>query len=445
MTIGKREQRVIVGIAGLGLIGALHFFVFSGRNQQFQEAIVTFNTAKDTAGAVSKIRNIGVLTKMNEDSKKLDESYVEIVKGLELKKNPAFVVPTPDPKETDPSKHQKILDDKRAEQKEVVYAEIRKVMEFDPKRAAAAGATAKNGKTDMAFLGEGAGKGWRLPVQLPPNLGEGVLRDLLSDIDGTLRIIDGIDKGQTDLITRQRAYYEAQLLKLGVDNSLYKNTNVELSLQAQGEPVPLIHKVAHAMLLEKAVEKDPQWKGQIEKLLEINPPYAPIKSLGDSDMYFMYEQLVRLNATLEIMVKNEVSQVFGVVLEGPTYLEKQEQLGENDPKIQGAWKRPLAIPSPWVLNFSRDPALTGKNAPAQADTNPADMATDIGFVSPIILEFKATNAAGWKVIHQTLNSFPMAEVDQISMFGDKKPDSGEIYWQVRFSFVLQLFMVQTAS
>lgn len=439
MKFGKREQRVIVGVGGLLSIGALHMMVFSARNQFFQESITARATAQDAIqGGIATIRNPGMVTKMNEESAKLNEEYGAIVKGLEIKRHPAFVMPAPDPKAS-PEDQAKVLDEKHAEQVQAFVEEVQKLLEFDAKRGGK-----RNGKTDMAFFGPAYGNGWKLPLQLP-NVGEGVMRDLLSDLDGTLRIIDGIDKAQTDLISKQRAYYEAQLTRLGVDNAMYKDPNEETSLRAQGESVPLIHKIVHAMLIEKAVENDPQWKGQIWKLLEIQPPKGPMKPLAEMEMYFLYEQLVRLNATLELMVKNEVSQVFGVILENPKYLEKMEKLADFDEKSEGSWKqgRPPAGPSPWVLNFARDPGLNGKNAPVQLEVLGPDMATDIGFVTPIVVQFKASNAAGWRVIHDVLNSFPMAEVDQMSMVGDRSSDSGEVYWQVRFSFVLLLFKVQS--
>lgn len=434
MNFGRREQKVVLGISFLVVVGLLHVLVFSPGAKAYKASVDELAAATLKMQGVSRVKDPRALKEIEADSARMELKVKDIVTSLRMSIDPCFV-PGGTPEEV-LAKHEK--------QFELIDGKLTTLLSFDKRRGGNA-----FGNTEMSFFAEG---GWNFPVQVPPEARGGRLRDITRDIQETLSLMEGIsrttEEGQVAL-ARQRAQYERQLLALGVNNEAYRDAKDFASggsLAAWGEYVPLLHKMVHARLLQQQIKEAPgateteSSRDEIYKMLEIRMPYSPLPGIVASDTYFLDQQLDYLNRTLSLMVRLEVAQVVGVILEPPSYLVNTADRAQFASGKQG-WDSFTPVPASFVL----DPRNETADIEFPTPKIEANGASDVGYCIPIVFQFRANNRTLWTFLYEVLREFPMSEIDQTMTFTTREQaKSGDIFAQVRIIYVPYLFGLPTA-
>ncbi len=458
MKFGKREQIVILVVVGLVMIAGLHLTVFKSRATRYSTSVQRVQEMQSKANNLPTIREPRQLEELKKSTKTLNQEYADAVTSMSLSLPEVFLVPataaevnpadvkgaTPPPANAASAVIQKFKQDnfeavkktKYEDQLTSVLQEIKTLQSFNKKTE---GNRAKT--TDMSFLGEGLEKsGWDLPVKLPDNIAGGRLEDLLREIDQTVGILRMIASSSPALQQEQRARYEAHLKELGISNDLYRDLG-PASLSAKGEPVPLIHKLCHAALLEQAIGPGKKISDKtitrelLYDWLEIKLPYDRLEGLRVNDLYFVYEDLRFLNLLLALSVKREITQIFGVVLESPAYLREQADLTDPPDPIPPP-KQPTPVASnPAVVSSSLSSGASG-GPPTAVKVNPPGKEA-VGLCLPIILQFRSNNLNAWNFIYDVLREIPLSELDQAEFHAAS--EAGDLFCQIRFLFVPHLF------
>lgn len=451
--IGKREQIVGMAIGGLVAIGALHFFVYSPRASQLRQVHAEVEELKKRASGLKQIDNqvkFNEYKKMNEE---LKTEYADVFSSMTLTEPGIFavtgnvdsIVLDPPPKAgATPDvirnmKQRQLMDQFLATsntQIDQVLAQLRTLMKFDRRISAEA-----SGKTEFLFLSEPSS--WQMIHALPPEVYStgssdiGRLVDVLSDLaqtQGMLNVISPIE--QPDLYARQRNAYEVGLAKLGLNNEIYRILT-PASLTAKGDYVPLFHKLAFAMLIEDAMATDPAreiagskfTREQLYQWLEISVPVRPLQGNALGELYFVYNQLALLTSLMELMVKNEIAQVYDVRFGELSYVVAQPTMAKGDINAKPERPAPTVLQSPFVLPVVED--LRRQPVP------PAD--SDTGICTLVTIQLRASNANATRFIYDYLARNSLSELDEIQFLGTT--EGTDVFCEVKLMHVFRLVNV----
>lgn len=450
MRIGKREQIVGMGIGGLVAIGSLHFFVFSPRAIELRTVHAEVEVLKGRAKDLKQIDNQVKFNEFKKMTEELKTEYADVFSSMTLTDIGIFgpsgsieavVLDTPPKPGTKPDeirnmKQRKWVDQFLATsnvQIDKILEQLRGLMKYDRRLNAEA-----SGKTEFLFLSDP--KSWRMIHALPPDVYTagstdiGRLVDVLSDLaqtQGMLKVISPVD--QADLYARQRKAYEIGLAKLGLNNDVYRDLSPG-GLTAKGEYVPLIHKLALAMLIEEAMATDPEreiagsklTREQLYQWLEITVPVRPLQGLGMGELFFVSNELALATSLMELMVKNEILQVYDLRFGELSYVVAQPKMANGDINAKDERPAPVILQSPHVLP-STDTALRKPVLPGDSDT---------GICVVVTIQFRASNANGTRFIYDYLSMNPLSELDEIQFLGT--PEGTDFFCEVKLMHVFRL-------
>lgn len=462
VTMGKREQIVSLTIGGIVLIGLLHMVVFGPRANKLSKAVE--KRKKETANTenLKILRNRNELPNYKKSTKSLGTFYQSAVTSVGLELHPAFLIPTfegyvftaPKGLDADAARRAKRQSWRKhkeklfVEQTELVRIEIRKLIDHHPNRPG------NESSTQMTFLS----RDWLLPTALPDGVQGGMLKDSITKMRDNQITREWVPKDRGDLLAQLTREYEAMIFQLGIDYRLYRNPQM---LPRHGDFVPLIHKMAHADLIEAALSEalgeDLDIGGEImtrERLygvLEIDIPELPYVDKDKKDqelneMYFLWEQLRFINGMMETAKEDGIGEIVMVQLFRPSYLYKiiDERVGE-----EGQYVEPEPTPPPtnrYVLPAQykfENPPLTEQEINNPKGATIADRSEKAqGYALPVRLVFHATNRAAMNFMFNVTREFLLCEVDELKASADTRSEANEAWFQVRFVHVPYVFPLE---
>lgn len=442
----------MIGIVSLFVIASLHAGGFGKRANDLVGIRDKVDKSTAEKEKIRRLEDLGDLKALKADNKKLRTKLDEIKVRLKAKKPEAFYpaersrVDVDIPEEATPEEKKKIVDEAFKKEKKkndaaqyaLIVSEIRKLWEWMPeKRGNLAG------DTKLAFLGK---SGWRVPTSLATGLKAEAIRDILREAAGTKEFMDIISKSNVALRIQQKQIFDAQIRRLGIQNALYADIG-GYSLAAQGEFIPLLHKLCIAIMIEDelaSVEDStsgPLSREKLFELLELALPTSPLLNNNGgkepiSDLYFMYEGLRFANSLIDLAIQNEIKEVSILKIEEASYLVNIMDEGDYPWHEQGeSTKRPSSEPFKSPYAFAKDGEF-----PQTVIVAPAD--GDIGYCIPVSLQFRATNSQGWKFIYSILGEHPLAEVNELAITAVKGANaSGELIWRVTILGIPLLFVM----
>lgn len=449
MRFGKREQIVGLGIFTIVTIGLLHLMVFGPRAEEFIRVQEQLEAAKEEGENVALLERERDLVEFRETTEKVKSGFDDVLTSLGLSRPPAFYEPTIDSVEVapiqdtslSPAQREKrtremkeagldsLREQRKQQQIEMVFEEIRRLREFTPE-------TEDGGRAEdsrFPFLAED----WRVPLEIPEGAQGARLRDNLREAMGTLEILAMVGEVNPQLRQEQIRQFNQKIRDIGIDNQLYQQGG-EGSLAAQGRYVPLIHKLSIAMMLEEQLEESKDVGGEeidrdkLYELIELYLPQEPLEasdvdeSLPISEFYFLYESLNFTNTLLEMAEEYDVEEITEFRLGEPGYLTDlgPEPLPWFDPAEVSSPPPPLNRPNPYTF---------GKEKRTQLALRPAD--TSLGYCIPLDMQFQATNRVGWTFLYGILKRFRLAEIDELRISSVATAQEGELNWRVRILHV----------
>jgi hypothetical protein len=447
MRFGKREQIVLLGISTIATIALLHIMVFGPKAEEFVRVQDELNKAKRDGSAVQLLERPAELVQLRRTTEAVQAGYDDLLTSLGLHRPAAFYEPTLDsvyidpaetgnmnPRQRDafeteekPKRLEQLKRQRREEQIQMVFAEIRRLQE----RTRDSTDAQPRGRTRLPFLA----RDWRVPLDLPDGAKGARLRDNIREALGTLEIVAMIGAGQTALRDQQIRQFDQKIRDIGVNNQLYSSH----SLGAFGSFIPLIHKLALAMMLEQQLIETRDVGGEeitrskLYELIELHLPQESLLSsdreapVGISDMYFLYETLRFVNEFFALADQFEVPEIGTMRLGDPSYLSDME------------------TPLPWsgFGSTSQPPPITplpytfGKRKQTQLILPPAE--ESVGYCIPFDLQFRASNRVGWTFLYEVLRRYRLAEIDDLRITAIRDAEGGELNWRVRILHVPLLF------
>lgn len=449
MRFGKREQIVGLGIFTIVTIGLLHLMVFGPRAEEFIRVQNQLEAARKKGENVALLEREADLIRFRQATEKVQSGFDDVLTSLSLSRPPAFYEPTLEGVRVEleddsgltraeeeaqlnalkEARLEALRNERLQEQVELVFEEIRTLKERTPKEEA----RSRDEDARFPFLSDA----WRVPLEIPEGAQGARLRDNLREAMGTLEILEMVGEVNPNLRQAQIDQFNQKIRDIGINNALYAQGGPE-SLAGQGRYVPLIHKLAIAMMLEEQLEESKDVGGEEidrDKLYELIELYLPQESmeasdveqeLGISEFYFLYESLHFTNQLLEMAEAFDISEITTFRLGDPSYLTElgPEPLPFYDPANAQRTPEPQAVPNPYTF---------GKVKRTQLALRPAD--TSLGYCIPADMQFQATNREGWTFLYEILRRFRLSEVDELRISSLESAEDGELNWRVRILHV----------
>lgn len=458
MRFGKREQIVALGIFTIVTIGLLHLMVFGPKAAEFIEVQGQLEKAKKEGENVALLDKPSDLVAFKKTTEEVKAGYDDILTSLGLTRPAPFYPPTPEDVVIEPVKDSKIpqkdrdkmeADLKAAElsrlkkereelQIKMVFDELRTLKTYSP----SAKNSPRTGRTKVPFID----KDWKIPLDLPEG-GKGArLRDNLREAMGTLQILSMIGNSQAGLRDAQIQQFNEKIREIGINNSIYVDSGPD-SLAAQGQFVPMIHKLTLAMMLEEQLDATKDVGGEPidrNKLYELIELYLPTEDLQDSekeaemgisDMYFLFESLHFTNALLKMADEFKLEEITTLKMGDPSYLS---DIGP----MPLPWFDPALPPPPQGTPVATSPYTQGKEKLTQLILAPAK--ESLGYCIPFEMQFQANNSTGWTFLYEILRRYRMAEIDNLKISSIQNSTDGQLIWRVRILDVPLLFATDVA-
>lgn len=437
---GKREQMIALVVGTIVVIGGLEVLFFSDRRARYTSALNDKNAAVSAYSPLRPPRNRGEIDAQRERNDLLAAKYDEALTSFGLRRAAAFEPIKPGAADADLMRAAR-----REEQVELIFAQVRELMARDPRRE---GNSQK--LLFMAMPGD-PNAGWELPVGLPDGLDQDTLRAVLEQLNDTVGSRRMVSRDNMDLRASLQADYENLLLRLGVNNAIYRNLDPVQSVSANGFYVPVINKLMWAAILEEAlgdstvIAGSAVNKARILEWLGIRIPFDEIEPRIGSEAYLLYKEIEILNRFLGVVEKSELTQVFGVKMLDPSWLRVKPQAA-----AQGNRSRPAPPPSSSSsssASFGPEPSptplpanvlvvdaklesvagtgstggITSATRPASSSSSPTmtgigkPAQTDLGMAFPIVIQAVTTHDGMWEFVWAVLREFPLAEIDETSI------------------------------
>lgn len=446
MRFGKREQIVGLGVFTIIAIGLLHMMVFGPRAERFIKVQEELAAAKEEGENVALLENPRDLAVFREKTAAVKAGFDDVLSSLSLARPVPFYPPSGEGVKIDPikdpalspkqkteaeavAKALKVAELRKAREEEqiaLVFEEIRKLRAFTPDNEEQ---LTGGSQTRFPFLL----RDWQVPKTIPEGAQGARLRDNFREALGVLEILEMVGGGNPVLREEQVRQFNQKILDIGVDNAVYQAFGPN-SLAAQGQYVPLIHKLSIAMMLEEQLEASKNVGGEeidrkrLYELIELHLPLEPLAAsdidadLGISDFYFLYESLHFVNELLAMAREYGVVEITTLTMNDPSYLA---DLGP----APLPWSDAGAVVVPYATPIAPSPYTQGKQKLTQLALRPAD--TSLGYCIPFNMRFIANNRVGWTFLYGILERFRLAELDELRISSIASSQEGELNWQVR--------------
>lgn len=433
---GKREQLIAIVVGAIALIGALEVLFFSDHRARYTSALNEKNAAESAYTPLRPPRNRAEITKQAESNEALRTQYDEALTSFGLERHAAF-----EPiKGSGPDQDLKRAA-RQEEQVELIFAQIRELMKRDPRRP--------GNDQRLLFLAMPGdpNAGWEMPLGLPDGLDKETLRAVLEQLNDTVGSRRMVSRDNVELRASLQADYENLLLRLGINNAIYRNLNPVQSVAANGYYVPVINKLAWAAILNDAlgdatsVAGAPATKARIMEWLGIRIPFEEIEPRIGNEAYLLYKELEQLNRFLDVVGESKLTQIFGVKILDPSWLRLRPQAKNQkkggkpapssatttSPLTSAAEPSPTPLPPNVLIVDEKLEVQAGGTGGAAVSVRSANTSTsvrtgiekpgrdDIGLAFPLVIQAVSTHEELWNFISAVLREFPLAEIDESSI------------------------------